>query len=144
MIYRSRSRVIVGGNTLSGRRQNRMVDWLVILSLVHHLEVWSMIGARSGALEELLRSTHVRRLLGCLRWSALITSLSWSWAKGGKVLGVRQARSDIDKWVGRWRRRYQALDLTLAMPLTSSLPSPLAASPTLARTNELYSLALII
>jgi hypothetical protein len=76
MISRSRSRVVVGGNILSGRRQNRTVDWLVMLLLMHHLGVWPTIGAHSGTLEELLRSAHVRRLLRCLRWSALTTSLS--------------------------------------------------------------------
>jgi hypothetical protein len=104
MIYRSRSRVIVGGNILSGRGWDRMVDWLVILSLMPHLGVWPTIGARPGTLEELLRSAHVRRLLECLRWSALMTSLSWSWAKGGEILAVRHVRSDIDKWRGRWPR----------------------------------------
>src|SRR5436305_14932350 len=120
MIYWSRSRVIVGGNIVSGRRQNRMVDWLVLLSLMPHLGVWPTIGARSGTLEELLRSAHVRRLLRCLRWSALTTSLSWSWTKGGEILGIRQARSDIDNWLGRWPICCLALIMivTLTLPLT--------------------------
>jgi hypothetical protein len=121
-----------------------MVDRLVILSLMPDLGVWPTVGARSGTLKELLRSAHARGLLGCLRWSALITSLSWSWAKGREILGVRQARSDIDEWLGRWPRWYLALNLALASSLTSSLASPLAASLTLARTNGLCFLALII
>src|SRR5271155_2575167 len=97
-----------------------------MLLLMHHLGVWPTIGARSGTLEELLRSAHVRRLLRCLRWSALTTSLSWSWTKGRKILGVRQARSDIDKWLGGWPICRLALALTLT--LTSQLTSPLASS----------------
>src|SRR4051794_20850912 len=124
-----------------------MVDWLVLLSLMPHLGVWPTIGARSGMLEELLRSAHIRRLR-CMCWSALITSLSWSWTKGREVLGVRQARSDINKWLGRWPGLCLALDLTvtspLTSPLTSSLASPLAASVTLNKANGLCFLALII
>jgi hypothetical protein len=37
-----------------------MVDRLVILSLMPGLGVWPTVGARSGTLEELLRSAHAR------------------------------------------------------------------------------------